>query len=114
MTTFMIVQARITDAEKFRAYTAVVPALVERFGGRYRVLGGATTLLEGHWPDVKTVVSEWPDRAAAQAFWDSEDYRRAAALRVGAGDFNIVLIDGVDAPKDVHTNVPEHARKEPA
>ena len=95
MACFMIVQAKITALEKFRAYTAVVPALVSAHGGRYRVLGGATTVLEGAWPQVKTVVSEWPDRAAALAFWHSSAYREAAKLREGAGDFTIVLVDGV-------------------
>jgi uncharacterized protein (DUF1330 family) len=91
----MIVQARITQPEAFRRYTAVVPALVARFGGRYRVLGGATTVLEGQWPEVKTVVSEWPDRAAALAFWHSPEYRDAVRLREGAGDYTIVLVDGL-------------------
>jgi len=95
MAVFMIIQARITQAEKFSTYTAVVPALVARFGGRYRVLGGTTTVLEGQWPEVKTVVSEWPDRAAAVAFWNSPEYRAACALREGAGEFNVVLIDGL-------------------
>lgn len=90
----MIVQARILDAERFKAYTQVVPGLVARFGGRYRVLGGATTTLEGSWPDVKTVVSEWPDRDAAQAFWDSREYAQARQLREGTGEFTVVLIDG--------------------
>ena len=98
MSVLMIVQAKVTDAAKFREYTAVVPALVTRFGGRYRVLGGHTTRLEGDWPEVKTVVSEWPNRAAAQAFWDSADYRAAAQLREGAGEFTIVLVDGIDEP----------------
>jgi uncharacterized protein (DUF1330 family) len=98
MATFMIVQARITDPVRFKAYTAVVPALVARFGGRYRVLGGATTVLEGQWPEVKTVISEWPDRAAAEAFWASPEYRAAAALREGAGEFTIVLVDGLASP----------------
>ena len=96
MATFMIVQARITQPDKFRAYTAVVPALVARFGGRYRVLGGATAVLEGTWPEVKTVVSEWPDHAAALAFWNSAEYRQACTLREGAGEFNIVLVDGLE------------------
>jgi uncharacterized protein (DUF1330 family) len=95
MPTYMIVQARITDPVRFQAYTAVVPALVSRFGGAYRVLGGATTVLEGHWPDVKTVISEWPDRAAAEAFWASPEYRAAVALREGAGEFTIVLVEGL-------------------
>ena len=101
MTTFMIVQARITQPEKFRAYTAVVPALVARFGGRYRVLGAAATLLEGQWPEVKTVISEWPDRAAALAFWHSPEYTAAKALREGAGEFTVVLVDG---PSDTLEN----------
>jgi uncharacterized protein (DUF1330 family) len=102
MSVFMIIQAHITVPEKFRNYTAVVPALVARHGGRYRVLGGATTVLEGQWtpwPDVKTVVSEWPDRASAMAFWQSDDYRTAAKLREGAGDFTVVVVDGIDTPK---------------
>ncbi len=98
MSCFMIVQAKISDRAKFAAYTAVVPALVARFGGRYRVLGGHTTTLEGQWPDCKAVVSEWPSRAAAMAFWDSPEYRGAAKLREGAGEFTIALIDGVDSP----------------
>ncbi|MFM7533471.1 MAG: DUF1330 domain-containing protein [Rubrivivax sp.] len=93
----MIVQARIVDAERFKAYTQVVPGLVARFGGRYRVLGGTPTTLEGVWPEVKTVVSEWPDRASAQAFWDSHEYAQARKLREGTGEFTVVLIDGCAA-----------------
>lgn len=98
MSCFMIIQAKVTAPEKFRAYTAVLPAIVAAHGGRCRILGGATTVLEGSWPEVKTVVSEWPDRAAAMAFWNSPDYREAAQLRSGAGDFTVVLVDGVATP----------------
>lgn len=91
----MIVQARISDPARFAAYTRVVPALVQRFGGRYRALGGATTVLEGAWPEVRTVISEWPDRDAAMAFWTSADYHAACELRQGTGEFTVVLIDGV-------------------
>jgi uncharacterized protein (DUF1330 family) len=101
MSCYMIVQAQVSDRAKFLAYTAVVPALVAQFGGRYLVLGGATTPLEGQWPDCKTVVSEWPDRASAQRFWDSAEYRAAARLREGAGQFTIVLVDGIQSPLSV-------------
>ena len=108
MTTLMIIQARVTDADRFKQYTAVVPALVARFGGRYRVLGGTPLALEGQWstwPDVKTVISEWPDRATALAFWHSDAYRQAAQLRAGAGEFNVVLIDALPQP-DTTTPTP--------
>ncbi len=99
MSSFMIIQARITRPEQFRHYAALVPGLVAQYGGRYRVLSGATTVLEGAWPEVKTVISEWPDRASALAFWNSEDYARARALREDTGEFTVVLVDGVhEAP----------------
>ena len=107
MSSFLIIQARISQPERFRAYTAVVPALVARFGGRYRVLGGATTVLEGHWPEVKTVVSEWPDRASDLAFWQSAEYAQAKLLREGAGEFTVVLVDGLPAePAQLATSAP--------
>lgn len=99
MACYMIVRARITDRAKFGRYTAVVPALVQRFGGRYLVLGGETTVLEGAWPaeppEPKTVISVWPDRAAAEAFWHSPEYRAACALREGTGEFAIQLVEGL-------------------
>ncbi len=101
MSTYMIVQAHVTDSARFSRYTAVVPALVARYGGRYLVLGGAPLALQGQWSpwaEVKTVISEWPDRAAALAFWHSADYQQAARLREGAGEFNVVLIDSLPNP----------------
>ncbi len=101
MPVFMIIQARVSAPARFAQYTAVVPALVARFGGRYRVLGGATTVLEGQWPEVKTVVSEWPDRDAAMAFWNSPEYREATRLREGSGEFTVVLVDGLPAENNL-------------
>jgi uncharacterized protein (DUF1330 family) len=98
MPAYLIVQARVTDPERFGAYVGAVPALVARFGGCYRVLGGTTEVLEGAypaWPETKTVVSEWPSRQAALAFWHSPEYRQAVLLREGAGEFSIALVDGV-------------------
>ena len=69
-------------------------ALVERFGGRYIARGPVSELLEG--PDqsgLSVVVSEWPDRAVALAFWNSADYREVARLREGIADCQVLLIE---------------------
>ena len=42
------------------------------------------------------VVSEWPDRDAALAFWRSPDYAVLKALRAGTGEFEVRLVDGVE------------------
>ena len=46
MTAFMIVQSRVTDAERFQRYRDAVTPLIASFGGRY-MGGGEFDLLEG-------------------------------------------------------------------
>jgi len=43
------------------------------------------------------VMVEFPDMAAARAFYDSARYREARARRAGATEFfNMVVVQGVD------------------
>ena len=90
----MIVLANVTDREKFSAYAKAVPDLVAKFGGRYVLQSRGLHLLEGDWCDEGSmVISEWPDRKTAQAFWDSPEYDEAKKLREGTGQFHVVLAD---------------------
>ena len=95
MSAYLVVQASLTDPVKFRDYTAQVPALIKRFGGRYIVLGGEQEAIESTLPPFRTVISEWPDRAAALAFWHSPEYTAAKKLREGTGSFTVSLVDGM-------------------
>jgi len=91
----MIVLGAFTDFERFMSgYQQVVGPMVERFGGRYVLTGGGTEVLEGAWCNGGgCVISEWPDRAAALRFWQSDEYAEAKKLRAGTGSFQVVLVD---------------------
>ncbi|MFT4256936.1 MAG: DUF1330 domain-containing protein [Pseudoxanthomonas sp.] len=93
MPAYLIITATLTDPSKFAAYARQVPALVQRHGGRYRVMGGVQETLEGEADGTRIVVSEWPDRTAAQAFWHSPEYAELKQLRDGSGSFNVRLVD---------------------
>jgi uncharacterized protein (DUF1330 family) len=95
MPTYMIIVADFTDRARFLdGYARAVPPLVRQFGGRYIVRGAGGTYLEGDWcSDPSALVSEWPSRAAALAFWNSPEYAAAKALRAGTGRFQVLLID---------------------
>jgi uncharacterized protein (DUF1330 family) len=41
------------------------------------------------------VVIEFPDAAAARGWYESEDYAPLRALRQGASDTDIILVEGV-------------------
>lgn len=95
MPAYMIVTAKIHDRDAFiRGYGAAAAALVEKFGGRYVLRGPGAELLEGDFgAGASMVISEWPDKAAARAFWDSPEYREVKKLRDGCAECQVLLIE---------------------
>jgi uncharacterized protein (DUF1330 family) len=95
MPAYMIVTAKIADRDAFiNGYGMTAGKLVEKFGGKYVLRGPGATLLEGGFGDgASMVISEWPDRAAAEAFWHSPEYAEAKKLRAGIADCQVLLIE---------------------
>ena len=96
MPAYMIVTAAIHDREKFvSGYGAAAAALIPQFGGQYLLRGPGAECLEGEWGDGPSmVISKWPDREAAKAFWNSPEYAEVKKLREGLADVQVLLIDG--------------------
>ncbi len=92
---YMFVLGAFTDRERFLAtYQPAVAPLIERFGGRYVMVGRDVQVLEGDFQGGGgCVLSVWPDRAAALAFWHSPEYAQVKRLREGTGAFQVVLVD---------------------
>ena len=67
---------------------------VAAHGGRFVVRGGPVEVLEGAWEPLRIVVMEFPDRAAARAWYESADYQAIAPIRQGASTTDIILVDG--------------------
>ena len=98
-TAYLIVESRITDPEQFKQYMAAAPEVVKAFGGEYLVRGGRLEVLEGDWQPPRMTVLRYPSFDAAKAMYDSPEYVAARQLRAGAAAvFNMVLVEGVDAP----------------
>lgn len=94
MPAWMIITARVYDREAFlRDYGQQAGALVAKMGGRYLLRGPGAQTLEGPDRDgVSVAVSEWPNRAAALAFWNSEEYRPLKAARAGLAECEVLLV----------------------
>jgi len=95
---YMIILAKISDRDAFiEGYSKATAPLVAKHGGRYVLRAPGGTLLEGAWGDGASVaISEWPNRDAIHAFWDSPEYAEAKKLRDGISDVQVLVID---APK---------------
>jgi uncharacterized protein (DUF1330 family) len=95
MPAYMIVTAKIADRDAFiNGYGAAAGKLVAQFGGRYVLRGPGAELLEGAFGEgASMVISEWPDKASAKAFWNSPDYEEVKKLRDGIADCQVLLIE---------------------
>ncbi|OYY72762.1 DUF1330 domain-containing protein [Sphingomonas sp. 28-63-12] len=100
MPAYMIVTAKIADRDAFiNGYGMAAGKLVEQFGGKYVLRAPGATLLEGDFGanglegGASMVISEWRDRAAAEAFWNSPDYAEVKKLRAGIADCQVLLIE---------------------
>jgi uncharacterized protein (DUF1330 family) len=95
MAAYMIVIAKIADRQAFiDGYGKAAAALIERFGGRYVLRGPGAQLLEGDFGDgASMVISEWPDKAAVLAFWNSPEYAEVKRLRDGIADVQVHVIE---------------------
>jgi uncharacterized protein (DUF1330 family) len=83
------------DAAKLAEYRRRNTGVVAAHGGRFLVRGGAQETLEGDWAPVRLVVMEFPDAAAARAWYESDEYAQLRDLRQSASDTDIVLVEGV-------------------
>jgi uncharacterized protein (DUF1330 family) len=83
------------DAAALDEYRRRNTDAVANHRGRFVVRGGEHELLEGEWDTRRIVVIEFPDAAAARAWWESDEYQPLKELRRGASTTNIVLVDGV-------------------
>jgi uncharacterized protein (DUF1330 family) len=99
MPAYMIVIADIKDRDAFiSGYGAAAAKLVTQFGGKYVLRGSGAELLEGAFGakdsgTASMVISEWPDKAAVHAFWNSPEYAAIKKLREGAADVQILVIE---------------------
>ena len=85
----------VTDAAKLEEYKNRVAPVVEKYGGRYIVLGGKMDVVEGDWQPVFPVIIEFPSLEQAHRWYASDEYRELKALRLSAVRSNAVFIEGL-------------------
>ncbi len=93
MAGYIIAEVEVTDPETYATYRAQTPGVVERYGGRFIVRGGAAESLEGS-PPARIVVIEFQDVAAARRFYDSPEYRAIVGIRQKAAKSRVILVEG--------------------
>ena len=95
MSAFLIVDTKINNPEAYETYKQLAKPIAEKYGGVYRVRGGAIDLRESElWSPTRIVVIEFPDAASARAFVDSDEYAPVKPLRQDNADCTLFIVEG--------------------
>jgi uncharacterized protein (DUF1330 family) len=95
MAAYVIVDIEVTDPVGYDEYRKLAAPAVAAHGGKFLVRGGTTATLEGDWYPKRLVVLEFPSVQRAQAWWASEEYRAARAIRERTAATNLIVAEGI-------------------
>ncbi len=95
MPVYVILDIEVHDAERYAEYKRQVPAIIEKYGGRYLVRGGPVTAL-GDWKPERIVILEFPSQEKLQAFVGSPEYQPVLAIRNEATTSRVVIVEGYE------------------
>ena len=94
MAGYVIADVKVTNAAAYEEYRKLVPASIQKYGGKYLVRGGQHETLEGTWTPSRLVVIEFASVAQARRWYLSEEYRRAKEVRKRTAVSNVIIVEG--------------------
>lgn len=95
MAAYMICTMNIHDPETFRKYSDNTPKTLQKYGGRFLTRGDRVTTPEGETFGERLVILEFPDRAAAEAWYNDPEYQRLSEYRRAAStNCRMILQEG--------------------
>ena len=84
----------VLDPQGAQRYAELTPITVEKFGGRFVVLGASPAVAEGE-AGVAVAVVAWPDMQTLQAWYDSPEYAPAREIAATAMRRRLVFLPGL-------------------
>ena len=91
---YWIAHVTVTDPDQYKHYAGDAPVAFKKYGATFLARGGAIEQVEGKGRP-RNVVIEFPSLQAALDCYHSTEYQSARAKRLGAGEADIVIVEGV-------------------
>jgi uncharacterized protein (DUF1330 family) len=94
---YAVAEIDITDLSWISAYVKNVTGMVERHGGRYLARTSHIEKIEGERkkPQIVVIV-EWPSKEAAEALYNSDEYKPYLQMRKEGARNEFLLVAGED------------------
>ncbi|HWP20693.1 MAG TPA: DUF1330 domain-containing protein [Burkholderiaceae bacterium] len=92
---YIVADVTITNEEQYAEYRKWSTLAMQAHGAQVLVRGGRVETLEGPWQPGRMVILQFPSMEQAQAFYHSDEYRRARQAREGAAIMRMVVVEGL-------------------
>jgi uncharacterized protein (DUF1330 family) len=93
---YWIAHVEVTNPERYKDYIAANAAPLKKYGARFLVRNGESSVPEGQLSSRRHVVIEFESYAVAKACYDSSEYQAAVKLREAASTGDLVIIEGYE------------------
>ena len=90
---YLIARATVTNPEAWSRYAAAGTDVLKKFGGVPLARGGKSEVAEGEGR-ARNVIIEFPSYEQAHAYAFGPEYAEVKKLREGAGEMDIVIVEG--------------------
>jgi uncharacterized protein (DUF1330 family) len=97
MPVYLILDITIVDQDVYEEYVERVPAVVEKYGGRYLVRGGEVATLSGDWQPERIVIVEFDGSEQVQEFYASPEFQALLPLREQGTTSRAILVEGYES-----------------
>ena len=97
MVAYWVTRSKVNNPDQYKKYAALVPDILQKFGGKFLARGGKFKILEGPEKFHRSIVIEFPSFEKAVSCHQSSEYLEAAARRKkdGASELDVVIVDGI-------------------
>ncbi|MFC2018212.1 DUF1330 domain-containing protein [Chloroflexota bacterium] len=95
MSAYLITRVKITDPVEFKKYMKAFLAQLESFPGKTVAAVDDVDVLEGEWPEGRTVIMEFPSKEKALEWYESREYQENAQIRLRSSEGTMILFEGL-------------------
>ena len=95
MAGYIIVDVEITDEALFEEFAEKIVDVVDAYGGKYLVRGGAAEAITGDFTPHRVVVMEFESAGRARECVNSPEYAALTDIRVASATTNMIIVEGV-------------------
>jgi uncharacterized protein (DUF1330 family) len=93
MSVYVFALLNVENEEGYKEYTALSPACIAKYGGRFFFRNGPREYLEGAEIDSRIVMLQFDSKEQVQRWYDSPEYTEAKKIRMANSTGSLFMFE---------------------